>query len=529
MLSRSRFASSRFTLRAAIGLMSFIVVLFLALLLVTISREWSDARDRVNTRALAGSQVVGTNAVWLAELSRQALARVDEALGSDITTNAPRAAILIEDAVEDLPGNVAAYVVDAQGRTVFATDPGATAIDIRDRSYFNEPAEGADWYLSELMISRINNEQIFVFSKRLERNREFAGVAVLSFDVRMMRDTWAALDLDENSAVALVRGDGKLIAHYPFAEGPLDLSGSELFTTHLERSGSGSYETTSPVDGIEQLVGYQTVPGANMIALTAIDLDGALSQSRRIILTMLFLALPAMLALLLALWAIASLIRRDQVTKKELLATIDHNQMLVRDTHHRVKNNLQAIMSMVRMHALPPDLKMDLQARISAMSAVHEHLYRLDRFAEVDASRLVPDIVDSLVAGGNDDVKVEYDIDKLIIDHDHATSLALVVSELVTNSLKYAFPHGRGGSIWIAMKCREEDGVSLSVVDDGVGFEQGEVEEGLGTRLIRAMLRPLGGEAHYTIDGGTRFATMLSSECFIKPAELRERMQTRNR
>lgn len=507
--------------------MFFIVILFLALLLVTISREWNDARDRVNTRALAGAQVVGTNALWLAELSRQALARVDEALGADIAVNAALAAILVEDAVEDLPGNVSAYVVDADGRTLFATDPGAAGIDIRDRSYFSEPAAGVEWYLSDLLISRINGEQIFVFSKRLERDGEFAGVAVISFDVAMFRDTWLSLDLDSNSAVSLVRGDGQLIARYPYAEGPLDLSDHELFTTYLDRSSSGSYQTVSPVDGVERLVGYHTVPGGDIIALTAIDLEGALSQSRRIILTILFLALPALLALSLALWWIASLIRRDQVTKRELMETVDHNQMLVRDTHHRVKNNLQAIMSMVRMHALPADLKMDLQARIAAMSAVHEHLYRLDRFAEVDVSRLVPDIVDSLVAGGSDDVKVHYDIDKLIIEHDHATSLALVVSELVTNSLKYAFPDGRGGSIWISMKCREEEGVFLSAVDDGVGFDLGDVKEGLGTKLIRAMLRPLGGEPRYVIEGGTRFETVLSSDCFIRPAELEKRMSKR--
>jgi two-component system, sensor histidine kinase PdtaS len=133
--------------------------------------------------------------------------------------------------------------------------------------------------------------------------------------------------------------------------------------------------------------------------------------------------------------------------------------MLVRDTHHRVKNNLQAIMSMIRMHSLPPDMKMDLQARIAAMSAVHEHLYRLDRFVEVDAAELVPDLIGSLLAGERPDIEVGYDIDSILIDHDHATSFALVVCEVVTNARKYAFQGAtaRVASRFHSSRCRKAE------------------------------------------------------------------------
>ena len=129
---------STFTLKAVTGLVVFLFALFLAVLTLSIMREWRDTEDKAEARAMSASQVVATNARWVAELSRQALGRIDEALGRDIEANAVATADLIRDAVKDLPGNVKAYVVAADGRTLFSTDPNVKPIDVRDREYFAE-------------------------------------------------------------------------------------------------------------------------------------------------------------------------------------------------------------------------------------------------------------------------------------------------------------------------------------------------------------------------------------------------------
>ena len=131
-----------FTLRAATALSVVLFALFLIVLLFSILREQSDAQRRAEDRALAASQVVATNARWISELSRQALGRIDEALGPDIEHNAAATAALISDAIANLPGNVKAYVVAADGRTLFSTDPNVKPIDVRDREYFAALAEG---------------------------------------------------------------------------------------------------------------------------------------------------------------------------------------------------------------------------------------------------------------------------------------------------------------------------------------------------------------------------------------------------
>lgn len=503
-----------------VGLMGVIVALFAIMLGVIVEREWSDASARADARAEAAAQVVATNALWINELSRQALARVDEVLGNDIEANAFLASSLVIDAVDDLPGTVFAYVIAADGRTLFSTDPDIQEIDITDRPYFSEPAAGADWYLSNLMVSRLSGDQIFVFSRRLERNGQFAGVAVISFSADILADAWASLDLDRNSAVVLFRNDGRLIARYPMIEINDELPDREFYAEYLSGSESGTVRTVSPLDGVERVISYRGVPGSNIVAASAIDLETALAPAWRGIMLILVLSMPAIASLAFALWWIASLINRDQRTKRQLIETVEHNQMLVRDTHHRVKNNLQAIMSMIRMHRLPADIKMDLQARIAAMSAVHEHLYRLDRFVEVDAAELLPALVRRLLAGDTRQIEVNYDVDNILIDHDHATSLALVVCEVVTNTLKYAFERNRTGTIRLSLKPLPEGGARLVITDDGRGFDPEAHTQGLGMKLISAMMRQLGGSSSYCMEGGAVFEAYIGPESLVGPHEV---------
>ncbi len=95
--------SSSFTLWAAAGLIVFLFLLFLAVLSLSITRDWRDTETRASDRAFAASQVVATNARWITELSRQALWRMDEALGPDIEANAEPTAAVIRDAISTLP------------------------------------------------------------------------------------------------------------------------------------------------------------------------------------------------------------------------------------------------------------------------------------------------------------------------------------------------------------------------------------------------------------------------------------------
>lgn len=501
----------RDTASAVIGLIAVLLALFVALVAFSTIQSRRDAQQRALDRALAASQVVATNARWISELAHQALRRIDEVLGDQIAP-APGATVRdIREAVVNLPGTVKAYIVDAKGNTLFSTDPQVKPIGITDREYFSVPAAGAEWHTSSLMISRLNGEQIFAFSRRIERDGVFAGVAIISFDVALLRDIWSSLELDDQSTVSLIRSDGKLVARFPFAREALDMASHVLFTKYLPEADSGTYHSAaSPADGVERFVGYRRAAGTDLIAVASISAGSAYRPFWRNTTMTLLVALPAILAFGAASMWIMRLLRRDQMRRRELAAALETNRLLFRDTHHRVKNNLQSVQSLIRMQNIPDQPKMDLQGRIAAMTAVHEHIYRLDQYAEVEARDFIPAIVEPLLRTFGAHVAVSYAIDDLSVDRDQATPIALLVNEVVTNALKYAFPDDRDGSIEVRFERLADDRVRLSIVDDGVGFQEAPDNAGMGSRLIRGMVTQLGGTYTYTGDDGTRFVAELT-------------------
>ena len=87
-----------------------------------------------------------------------------------------------------------------------------------------------------MLVSRLNGEQIFVISKRVERNGVFVGAAIVSFNSNLIEKVWNSLRFDPTSTVSVVREDGLIVARYPRLEGTMDISASVLFTTYLPQS-----------------------------------------------------------------------------------------------------------------------------------------------------------------------------------------------------------------------------------------------------------------------------------------------------
>lgn len=262
-------------------------------------------------RADSGSQVVSANVAWAMETVRQILQRVDESLGPDLSLSPHHAEGKLAQSVASLPGSVKLYVVDAEGETRLTTDAQFKPIDVRDREYFQAVAKGAQWHVTPLLVSRLNGEQIFVISRRIERDGKFAGAAILSFNSDFMKEIWRTLNLDGKSTVSLLRDDGQLVSRFPLPDGPLDLSKYVLFTDYLPKAPSGVYDAVSPADGETRVVSYRRVPDTNLVALASISAEPALGAVRSNASWALALTIPAIAGLFaLAYWTF-SLLRRD--------------------------------------------------------------------------------------------------------------------------------------------------------------------------------------------------------------------------
>jgi two-component sensor histidine kinase len=151
--------------------------------------------------------------------------------------------------------------------------------------------------------------------------------------------------------------------------------------------------------------------------------------------------------------------------------------VLVKEVLHRVKNNLNLVASLLNLQsdyvAAPKDAELFREAldRIIALARIHENLYRSRNLAHVDFRSYVADIIRNLSeAYRNDRVTTRLEMVAFDVGVDRAIPLGLIINELVTNCLKYAFPENREGEITVSYRASEECGGELSVKDNGVGL-----------------------------------------------------------
>lgn len=198
--------------------------------------------------------------------------------------------------------------------------------------------------------------------------------------------------------------------------------------------------------------------------------------------------------------------------ERQLATRLREKEVLLREIHHRVKNNLQIISSLLHFEAkkhgarATPQAFAELRERLLAMTLVHEKLYQAKDLALIDFSDYARSLVRALTAtvGHAHAVRVETTADAIALPIELALPAGMIICELVTNVLKYAFPDGRDGVAAVsARRCGER--VILTVADDGIGFPDGfelRDERSFGLALVRALVAQLAGEITATNRGG---------------------------
>ncbi|MBT3380405.1 MAG: response regulator [Lentisphaerae bacterium] len=205
--------------------------------------------------------------------------------------------------------------------------------------------------------------------------------------------------------------------------------------------------------------------------------------------------------------------RRAEAELKESLTEKD---VLLREIHHRVKNNLGVIDSLLRLqldHVTDQqavDVLQESRNRIKSMWLIHRALYQSDKLSSVDFSEYIRHLVEELFATYNsspDRVRLVLDLEDVSLDIDRAIPCGLIVNELISNALKYAYPSDDSGDVRLSMR-PVGDGLELVVSDDGVGLpEDFEFERAasLGLRLVSLLTRQLKGELDVRREAGTLF------------------------
>ena len=199
----------------------------------------------------------------------------------------------------------------------------------------------------------------------------------------------------------------------------------------------------------------------------------------------------------------------------QLRDSLREKEVLLQEVHHRVKNNLQIISSLLnfqcsstRNPALLPLLR-DTQSRIKSMSLVHDYLGRTQSFAEIELASLMQDLVTNLFHAFTlpcGSVALRFDLEPVQVSVNTAIPCALILNELVSNALKHAFPAGRTGTLQVSLHPGPAGQTRLTVRDDGVGWpptlDYHHVES-LGLQLINTLARQIHGTVELDRAGGT--------------------------
>jgi two-component sensor histidine kinase len=481
-----------------IALVVSLVILIVAIFALLCFQGYYSTIESAKTRAQAAADIIAEETRWVISTAVTLANGAAGAFNRDPSQASAETLKRFTAVTDKMPAKLALGVYDATGTLIADASSAGVPASIADHDYFKAVAAGQDWAISAQETDSSSGRAVFSVVQRLGTPEKFTGVTLIAIDASVLEAFAAPHNLGANSAVTIVRADGWIIGRYPSLT-QLTSAAPNGALDRLTAAESGSYiSPASPLDGQVRIVSYRQAKDLGYIAIAAISMNTALASLWYAIWIISWLIAPIALALLVGSFVTARLLRRTQATSRSLSTALEHNEILFREIHHRVKNNLQSVSSLLQLQPIPREIKADMGQRIAAMSAVHEHIYRSNIFSRVQVKEYLRTLIDNLRAGSNPDVSVVEDLEDLAVDKDAATPLGLIVNEVVSNAFKHAFPDGRKGAVTISLKAEADGRGRLTVRDDGIGFDPDAPAKGIGRRLIGALTSQLKGEASQT-------------------------------
>jgi len=244
--------------------------------------------------------------------------------------------------------------------------------------------------------------------------------------------------------------------------------------------------------------------------------DEKISQQKRT--KVLYTILTALLAFIL--FGVIYNYRKNQKRNQELetlngaLDTKNQqNELLLKEIHHRVKNNLELVKSLIALQSAQledsptKDAMIASQNRVQSMGIIHQKLYQGENLGSIDMKDYFHNLSDGILDTFNaeDKVKIECAMEQLELDVDTAVPIGLIVNELLTNALKYAFPEDSKGKIKISLIQSNPETLTLKVIDNGIGKTAGAAPKGtgFGSQLIKLLTQQLNGNMEEEHANGT--------------------------
>lgn len=210
-------------------------------------------------------------------------------------------------------------------------------------------------------------------------------------------------------------------------------------------------------------------------------------------------------------------ITERKLAEDKVSASLREKEVLLKEIHHRVKNNMAVISSLLKLQAnrvkddRAREMFIDSIGRIQSMAMIHEKLYRAEDLARVDFRAYMKEMIASMFTSyrlSPGKIALHMDIENVSMSIDDAIPFGLIINELLSNCLKYAFPEDRKGNIRVELYENDDNEIELTVSDDGVGMPEWldlENADSLGLSLVNALTTQLQGRIELNRENGTAF------------------------
>jgi two-component sensor histidine kinase len=375
--------------------------------------------------------------------------------------------------------------------------------------------------IGDLEVTPNRKETVIPFYQRFFAAAPEGGVVRASITPSYLAGQYSGLPLGFNATFLLLKADGTILAASP-EETAADAVGTRIeggVPSRLEGGGEATVEYLSK--GGENVVAvYRRVGDTPLVVAAAINRHAIVQRWLEVFRGhAIFIALAAIVSLLLYLALRRRLLREDQVAvelahrvelqTQALREALDARELLLRELHHRVKNNLQIVTSLLGMQAAraaPETARrfQECQRRLSAIAHMHEQMYTTGTVGALNAKRFLLDFAPEVARayGATERIDLRLDLEDISLNVEQATPFVLLAGEILTNAFKHGFAEDGRGSIAVELRRKGGEAV-LRVTDTGRGMPPGASREtqGLGMMLIDGFTRQLGGSS--TIDSDT--------------------------
>jgi two-component sensor histidine kinase len=505
-----------------------------------VSRDFAEARNRLIQTAKA----TATDTESLIASQEQILRSLSNL--PEVRNGTVGCAEALTDALKGLPHFTNIGRANADGEILCAAVPPAGTTDISTRPWWPNADQRMGFFVTPQIYSNIARRPVLAGVLPLQSSaRKFDGVMVMALDVGWL-DTLLASDAQPARAVAgIFDSAGTLIASNDRA------AADRIFGTRSVRAASVGSQLLSAVgpDGTDYNYTVVALPGEFAYAAYALPNSDLFAGTYLRVATDLLLPVLMLGAASLAIWiATDRLVTRwivylrrvataygrghyairpaaladapsefrllgetfsnmavaVQDRDRELREALEQKSLLIKETHHRVKNNLQIVMSLLSLQAVKlkdpvsQGALKQAQARVNALALVHRILHEIEELDAVDVKTLLQDLSHQIQEGfgaERRDLKLDLEIVSRRLPSELAVPLTLFTVEALTNAFKHAYPPGtRGGVIRLSLLPVEDGKLRLTVEDDGLGVEQQDAAaQGIGGRLIQAFAQQVGG------------------------------------